>query len=65
MLEESTPGLAQYVQQRRSAWRMAVIAFVACITQIALMVIVGQVEDAPGKSDPIACPGASDFTDED
>jgi hypothetical protein len=44
---------------------MAVIAFVACITQIALMVIVGQVEDAPGKSDPIACPGANDFTDED
>jgi hypothetical protein len=39
---------------------VAVIAFAACVTQIALMVIVGQVEDAPGKSDPIACPGAND-----
>jgi hypothetical protein len=44
---------------------MAVIAFVACVTQIALMVIVGQFEDAPGKSDPIARLGANDFTDED
>jgi hypothetical protein len=44
---------------------MAVIAFVACVPQIALIVIVRQVEDAPGKSDPIACPGANDFTDED